>query len=152
MKPMSVARRPRATAAHCEAVNRAAHDAVMRVSHVDLNDAHGLMVDRGVVATTDHPDIVRTFARGGRLIALRATHGWVCPRFQIDHFDPNEAHNIIADINQQLDAGRFPESATSWWTVPSGSLPGHPAPADLPGSDHDALRQLATAYAAGPNL
>lgn len=55
-------------------------------------------------------------------------------------------------VNRQLDADRFPESATSWWTVPSGSLPGQVVPADLLDDDEGTLRQLAVAYAAGPDL
>ena len=149
--PMRTLADPRAVDRR-EAVADAAHDAVMRVPHVGSTEAGHILADRGVLVATNHADALRKLAQDGRLIGLRDGRKWVYPSFQLNHFDPRDSGNIIVVINRQLDAARFPESAVSWWTTPSGSLPDDQAPADLLGSDEHKLRQLADAYAAGPDL
>lgn len=134
------------------AVADAAHGAVLRVPHVGSTEAGQILTERGVLATTNPSDSLRRFAHDGRLIGLREGRKWVYPRFQLDNFDPRDPDNIIVAINRLLDAGRYPESATSWWTSPAGSLPDHLTPAELLGDDEETLRQLARTYAAGPDL
>lgn len=149
--PFRVLADPAATARRV-AVADAAHDAVMQVPHVGSTEAGRILTERGVLTNSNPADALRKFARDGRLIGLRDGRKWVYPRFQLDHFDPREHANIIVDVNQLLDAGRYPESATSWWISPSGSLPEHQAPVELLEDDQDMLRQLAAAEAAGPDL
>lgn len=112
-------------------------------------EAAEALARRGVLSESTAADALRTFARDGRLIALRGDRRWVYPRFQLDYFDPRDPNNIICAINRVLDAGRYPEAATSWWTLPSVALPGMRPPVNLLGGDHDALRQLASEYASG---
>lgn len=142
----TVARRARAVAV------AASRGAAMQVPLMCSVEAAEALVRRGVLSDSTATDALRTFARDGRLIALRGARRWVYPRFQLDHFDPRDPDNIICAINRMLDAGRYPEAATSWWTLPSGSLAGRRAPVDLLGEDHEALRTFAAAYAAGADL
>ena len=142
----TVARRARAVAV------AASRGAAMQVPLMCSVEAAEALARRGVLSDSTATDALRTFARDGRLIALRGARRWVYPRFQLDHFDPRDPDNIICAINRVLDAGRYPEAATSWWTLPSGSLAGRRAPVDLLGEDHEALRTFAAAYAAGADL
>ncbi|MDX2358730.1 hypothetical protein [Dietzia sp. PP-33] len=126
--------------------------AAMQVPHMCSIEAAEVLARRGVLSGSTAADALRTFARDGRLIALRGDRRWVYPRFQLDHFDPRDPNNIICAVNRMLDAGHYPEAATSWWTLPSGSLTGRRAPVELLGEDHEALRKLAAAYAGGADL
>ncbi|MBB1034335.1 hypothetical protein G6031_08025 [Dietzia sp. CQ4] len=141
-----VARRARAVAV------AASRGVAMQVPLMCSVEAAEALARRGVLSDSTATDALRTFARDGRLIALRGARRWVYPRFQLDHFDPRDPDNIICAVNRMLDAGRYPEAATSWWTLPSGSLAGRRAPVDLLGEDHEALRTFAAAYAAGADL
>ena len=111
-----------------------------------------ILIRRGVLSDSAPTDALRTFARQGRLIVLRGDRRWVYPRFQLDHFDPRRADDIVAVVNRMLDAGHAPEAATVWWTTPTSSLPGRRAPMDLLGQDHAALRELAAAYVTGAEV
>lgn len=133
-------------------VDAAAVDAVLRVPHLGSTDAGQLLRARGVLGSSNASDALRKLASSGRLIGLRHDHKWLYPRFQLDHIDPADETNIVVVVNGLLDAGRFPWSATSWWTSPSPSLPGGQAPADLLGQDEATLLQLAQIDAAGPDL
>lgn len=140
----AAARRARAVAV---AVSRGSATQVPVMCSVEAAE---VLVRRGVLSeSTASADALRTFARDGRLIALRGDRRWVYPRFQMDHVDPRDPDNIICAINRLLDARRFPEAALSWWTLPSIALPDRRPPMSLLGVDHDALRQLATDYASG---
>lgn len=139
----TAARRARAVAV---SVSRGATLQVPVMCSVEAAEA---LARRGVLSDSTAADALRTFARDGRLIALRGDRRWVYPRFQLDYFDPRDPNNIICAINRVLDAGRYPEAATSWWTLPSVALPGMRPPVNLLGGDHDALRQLASEYASG---
>lgn len=141
-----------AAVARRDEVDAAAVDAVLRVPHLGSTDAGRLLRDRGVMASSNASDALRKLAKSGRLIGLRHDHKWLYPRFQLDHIDPADDTNIVVVVNGLLEAGRFPWSATSWWTTPSGSLRGGQAPADLLGNDEATLRHLAQADAAGPDL
>lgn len=112
-------------------------------------EAAEVLARRGVLSESTAADALRTFARDGRLIALRGDRRWVYPRFQMDHFDPRDPINIICAVNRLLDTRRFAEAALSWWTLPSIALPDQRPPMSLLGVDHDALRQLASDYASG---
>jgi len=126
--------------------------AMAQVPRVCSAEAGQILARRGVMSGSTPVDALRQFARDGRLIVLRGCRRWEYPRFQLDFFDPGDRDNIIAVVNRLLDAGHFPEPAASWWTSPSASLPGRRAPVELLGVDHDTLRRLAAAYAAGADL
>lgn len=128
-----------------------AHGPVWQVPHACSAEAGQILERRGVLTDSSAADALRRFARDGRLIVLRGDRRWVYPRFQLDYFDPRDPSNIVCAVNRLLDAAHYPESATSWWTSPSSSLPGRRAPAELLGGDHASLRQLATAYASSPD-
>lgn len=133
-------------------VDDAAIDAVLSVPHLGSTEAGALLRDRGVLGNSNASDALRRLARDGRLIGLFHENRWRYPRFQLDYIDPRDETNTVVVVNRLLDAGRYPWSATSWWTSPSGSLPTRQAPADLLGVDEPLLLQLAQAYAAGPDL
>lgn len=126
--------------------------AALQVPHVCSYEAGEILIRRGVLPDSAPTDALRTFARQGRLIVLRGDRRWVYPRFQLDHFDPRRADDIVAVVNRMLDAGHAPEAATVWWTTPTSSLPGRRAPMDLLGQDHAALRELAAAYVTGAEV
>lgn len=133
-------------------VDAAAIDAVLRVPHLGSTEAGHLLRGRGVLGSSNASDALRKLAQDGRLIGLRHNHRWRYPRFQLDHINPRDDDNTVVVVNRLLDAGRYPWSATSWWTTPSGSLPDHRAPADLLGHDESTLLDLARAFASGPDL
>lgn len=141
-----------AAVARRDEVDAAAIDAVLTVPHLGSTEAGQLLRTRGVLASSNASDALRKLAKSGRLIGLRHAHKWLYPRFQLDFIDPADDTNTVVVVNRLLDAGRFPWSATSWWTTPSGSLPGGQSPADLLGRDETTLLQLAQADAAGPDL
>ncbi|MFN3339059.1 MAG: hypothetical protein ACK40Z_05115 [Dietzia sp.] len=124
----------------------------MQVPHACSIEAAEILARRGVLDGSTAAEALRRFARDGRLIVLRGDRRWVYPRFQLDHVDPRDPNNIVCAVNRMLDAGRYPEVATSWWTTPSALLPGRCAPVELLGEDHDTLRKCAAAYAAGADL
>ena len=126
--------------------------AALLVPHVCSYEAGEILIRRGVLSDSAPTDALRTFARQGRLIVLRGDRRWVYPRFQLDHFDPRRANDIVAVVNRMLDAGHAPDAATVWWTSPTSSLPGRRAPMDLLGQDHAALRELAAAYVTGAEV
>lgn len=129
-----------------------ARGTAMQVPHACSVEAAEILARRGVLDGSTAADALRTFARDGRLIVLRGDRRWVYPRFQLDHVDPRDPNNIICAVNRMLDAGRYPEVATSWWTTPSASLPGRCPPVELLGLDHDTLRRYAAAYTVGAEL
>lgn len=133
-------------------VDAAAIDAVLSVPHLGSTEAGQVLRDRGVLGSSNSSDALRKLAQDGRLIGLLHNHRWRYPQFQLDHIDPRDDDNTVVAINRLLGAGRYPWSATSWWTTPSSSLPDHRAPADLLARDEKTLLQLARAYAAGPDL
>ncbi|OAH62912.1 hypothetical protein AYJ66_12160 [Dietzia cinnamea] len=126
--------------------------AALQVPHVCSYEAGEILIRRGVLPDSAPTDALRTFARQGRLIVLRGDRRWVYPRFQLDHFDPRRADDVVTVVNRMLDAGHAPEAATVWWTTPTSSLPGRRAPMDLLGQDHAALRELAAAYVTGAEV
>ena len=130
----------------------APRSAALQAPHVCSYEAGEILTRRGVLSDSAPTDALRTFARQGRLIVLRGDRRWVYPRFQLDHFDPRRADDIVAVVNRMLDAGHAPEAATVWWTTPTSSLPGRRAPMDLLGQDHAALRELAAAYVTGAEV
>lgn len=130
----------------------APRSAALQAPHVCSYEAGEILIRRGVLSDSAPTDALRTFARQGRLIVLRGDRRWVYPRFQLDHFDPRRADDIVAVVNRMLDAGHAPDAATVWWTTPTSSLPGRRAPMDLLGQDHTALRELAAAYVTGAEV
>lgn len=126
--------------------------AALQVPHVCSYEAGEILIRRGVLSDSAPTDALRAFARQGRLIVLRGDRRWVYPRFQLDHFDPRRADDVVTVVNRMLDAGHAPEAATVWWTTPTSSLPGRRAPMDLLGQDHAALRELAAAYVTGAEV
>lgn len=133
-------------------VDAAAIDAVLNIPHLGSTEAGRHLRERGVITSSNASDALRKLAQDGRLIGLFHNHRWRYPRFQLDHIDPRDDDNTVVTVNRLLEAGRYPWSATSWWTTPSGSLPDHRTPADLLARDEVTLLQLARAYAVGPDL
>ncbi|MGN0102348.1 MAG: hypothetical protein ACI39C_15535 [Dietzia sp.] len=130
-------------------ISRATRSVVLQLPHVCSTEAGDILTRRGVLPASAPTDSLRTFAREGRLIALRGDRRWVYPVFQLAHFDPRRPDNIVAVVNRLLDAGHHPDLAAAWWATPSHGLVGRRSPMDLLGEDHAALRDLAAAYAAG---
>ncbi|TCJ72779.1 UNVERIFIED_ORG: hypothetical protein EDC92_12415 [Dietzia maris] len=133
-------------------VDAAAIDAVLRVPSLGSTEAGQLLRKRGVISSSNASDALRKLAQDGRLIGLRHNHRWHYPAFQLHSVDPRDDNNPVVVVNKLLDAARYPWSATSWWTTPSGSLPDHRSPAELLGDDDALLVELARAHAAGPDL
>lgn len=133
-------------------VDAAAIDAVLDVPHLGSAEAGNLLRNRGVLGSSNTSDALRKLAQDGRLIGFLHDRRWRYPTFQLEHIDPRDETNVVVVVNRLLDAGRYPWSATSWWTTPSGSLADYRAPAELLGSDEERLLQLARAAAAGPDL